>query len=47
MSTAALHPAVERVTARIAERSRDSRGDYLARMDRARLKGPAAKRRAR
>ncbi|HRA02378.1 MAG TPA: dihydroxy-acid dehydratase, partial [Thermomonas sp.] len=36
-----LHPVVERVTARIAERSRRLRGDYLARMDAARLDGPA------
>jgi phosphogluconate dehydratase len=36
-----LHPAVERVTARIAERSRRLRGDYLARMDAARERGPA------
>ncbi len=40
MSTAALHPAVERVTARIAERSRGSRTDYLARMETARQAGP-------
>lgn len=40
MSTAALHPAVERVTARIAERSRATRTDYLARMDAARGQGP-------
>jgi phosphogluconate dehydratase len=40
MSTAALHPAVERVTARIAERSRPTRTDYLARMDAARAQGP-------
>ncbi|WP_256646834.1 phosphogluconate dehydratase [Thermomonas paludicola] len=40
MSTAALHPVVERVTARIAERSRATRSDYLARMDAARLAGP-------
>lgn len=31
-----LHPTVERVTARIIERSRGPRGDYLARMDAAR-----------
>ncbi len=37
----ALHPSVERVTARIAERSRRSRDDYLARMDAAREQGPA------
>jgi phosphogluconate dehydratase len=36
-----LHPTVERVTARIVERSRDSRRDYLARMDAAREQGPA------
>ncbi|QNN46363.1 phosphogluconate dehydratase [Thermomonas brevis] len=40
MSTAALHPAVERVTARIAERSRPTRTGYLARMDAARAQGP-------
>src|SRR5690606_37335695 len=40
MSTAALHPAVERVTARIAERSGPTRTDYLARMDAAREQGP-------
>ena len=39
MST--LHPVVERVTARIAERSKRLRGDYLARMDAARETGPA------
>jgi len=37
----ALHPSIERVTARIAERSRASRTDYLARMDAARLEGTA------
>ena len=37
----ALHPSVERVTARIAERSRRSREDYLARMDAARERGTA------
>jgi phosphogluconate dehydratase len=36
-----LHPVVERVTARIAARSRSLRGDYLARMDAARDAGPA------
>jgi phosphogluconate dehydratase len=36
-----LHPTVERVTARIVERSRDTRRDYLARMDDAREQGPA------
>ena len=40
MPTAALHPVVERVTARIAERSRPTRTDYLARMDAARAQGP-------
>jgi phosphogluconate dehydratase len=40
MSTVALHPVVERVTARIAERSRATRTDYLARMDAARGQGP-------
>ena len=38
---AALHPVVERVTARIAERSRKLRDDYLARMDAARESRPA------
>ena len=28
-----LHPAIERVTSRIADRSRHLRDDYLARMD--------------
>ena len=37
----ALHPATERVTARIIERSRGLRGDYLARIDEARDAGPA------
>ena len=37
----ALHPTVERVTARIASRSRDARADYLARMDAARSTSPA------
>ena len=36
-----LHPTVERVTARITERSRASRADYLRRMDQARGAGPA------
>ena len=36
-----LHPVVERVTRRIAERSLRLRGDYLARMDAAREAGPA------
>ncbi|MES2858026.1 MAG: phosphogluconate dehydratase [Pseudomonadota bacterium] len=36
-----LHPVVERVTARIAERSQRLRGDYLARMDAARASVPA------
>jgi phosphogluconate dehydratase len=40
----ALHPTVERVTARIAERSRGPRADYLARMDAARQSGPARQR---
>ncbi|HEY1069539.1 MAG TPA: phosphogluconate dehydratase [Thermomonas sp.] len=40
MSTVALHPVVERVTARIAGRSRDTRAAYLARMDAARGEGP-------
>jgi len=36
-----MHPVVERVTARIAERSRRSREAYLARIDAARPQGPA------
>ena len=36
-----LHPTVERVTIRIAERSQRLRGNYLARMDAAREQGPA------
>ena len=36
-----LHPAIERVTARIVDRSQRLRGDYLARMDAAREAGPA------
>jgi len=36
----ALHPVVERVTARIVERSRATRADYLARMEAARREGP-------
>ena len=36
-----LHPTVERVTARIIERSRHTRGDYLRRMDEARAQSPA------
>ena len=36
-----MNPSVERVTARIVERSRESRRDYLARMDAARGAGPA------
>jgi phosphogluconate dehydratase len=36
-----LHPIVERVTARIAERSRKAREDYLAKIERARVEGPA------
>ena len=39
MST--LHPVVERVTARIAQRSQRLRSDYLARMDAARDAAPA------
>jgi len=35
-----LHPVVERVTQRIVERGRATRGDYLARMDAARENGP-------
>jgi phosphogluconate dehydratase len=37
----ALHPTVERVTARIAERSRKARDEYLAKIERARAEGPA------
>jgi phosphogluconate dehydratase len=40
----ALHPAIERVTARIQERSHGTRADYLARMDAARDAGPARSR---
>ena len=36
-----LHPTLERVTARIIDRSRRSRADYLRRMDAARSAGPA------
>ena len=36
-----LHPAVERVTTRIAERSQRLRGDYLTRMEAAGERGPA------
>ena len=36
-----LHPTIERVTARIADRSRGLRDDYLARMDAARHDAPA------
>lgn len=36
-----LHPVIERVTSRIADRSRRLRGDYLARMHAAREAGPA------
>ena len=36
-----LHAVVERVTARIVARSRDTRGDYLARMQAARETSPA------
>ena len=36
-----LHPVVERVTARIAEKSRRTRDAYLARIDAARPDGPA------
>jgi len=36
-----LHPVIERVTARIAERSHATRSAYLARMDTARSEGPA------
>ena len=36
----ALHPKIAEVTARIEERSRDSRRDYLVRIDEARKAGP-------
>ncbi|KQY55217.1 phosphogluconate dehydratase [Lysobacter sp. Root494] len=36
-----MHPAIERVTQRIADRSGRTRGDYLARMDAARETSPA------
>ncbi len=36
-----LHPVVERVTARIAERSRNTRAAYLDKIERARTQGPA------
>ena len=36
----ALHPRIADVTARITERSRDSRSDYLSRMQTARDAGP-------
>ncbi len=39
-----LHPVVERVTARIAERSRGSRDDYLSRMQAAATPNPARSR---
>ena len=39
-----LHPVVERITARIAERSQTSRAAYLARIDAARRDGPARRR---
>ncbi|GAB3382432.1 phosphogluconate dehydratase [Lysobacter fragariae] len=39
-----LHPTVERVTRRIAERSRSTRDDYLARTDAARERAPARSR---
>ncbi|UGQ45174.1 phosphogluconate dehydratase [Massilia endophytica] len=36
----ALHPVLEKVTARIIQRSRPSRGAYLAHLQAARMKGP-------
>ena len=36
----ALHPKIAEVTARITERSRASRADYLARMEEAKKEGP-------
>ena len=36
-----LHPVIERVTTRIAERSRDLRDDYLSRMEALRTRNPA------
>jgi hypothetical protein len=41
-SCMSLHPVVERVTARIIERSSATRADYLARMDAARERRPGA-----
>ena len=35
-----LHPVIERVTTRIAERSRDLRDDYLSRMEALRTRNP-------
>ena len=40
MATAALHPIIERVTARIVTRSQATRSAYLARMDAAHQAGP-------
>jgi phosphogluconate dehydratase len=40
MATAALHPVIERVTARIVLRSQATRSAYLARMDAAQQAGP-------
>ncbi|UTY58331.1 phosphogluconate dehydratase [Massilia sp. erpn] len=36
----ALHPVLEKVTARVIQRSRPSRGAYLAHLEAARVKGP-------
>src|SRR4051812_2229712 len=36
-----LHPAIAEITARIVERSRDTRADYLARMEESRRRGSA------
>ncbi len=40
----AMHPSIERLTERIVRRSRDSRAQYLARIDAARSDGPARSR---
>ncbi|MFN7001712.1 MAG: hypothetical protein ACK4ST_17065, partial [Elioraea tepidiphila] len=40
----ALHPVIERVTARIAERSRPDRDAYLALIDAAAQRAPARRR---
>jgi phosphogluconate dehydratase len=40
LSSPPLHPVVEAVTERVIERSRDTRSDYLSRMDAAAARGP-------